>query len=88
MTRTGFVDFLKKHLAPENASFFRERKDFVTRILEAESLLAEALPEKTAPEERLRDEVDLLSSVKGSLTVEVKKVRRDFTGLRAEIGLL
>lgn len=36
----------------------------------------------------MRDEVDHLSSVRGTLCVEMKKARRELTGAPAEVGRL
>lgn len=75
-------------MAAKEAPFHREGKDFETELLEASSLIDALLTEVMARRDRLREEVDHLSSSEETLSVEVKSARWLLTGAQGEIKLL
>lgn len=62
-------------MAAKGAPLDQERRDLDTRLAEAKSLPNAALTKKTAQKNRVWDKLDPLSSVKSTLSVEVKKAR-------------
>lgn len=88
MAKAEFVELLKGRMAAREASFDLECKDLEARLAEAKSLPDVALTEMMAQGDRLRNEVDHLSSVRRTLSVDAKKARRELSSARAEVGLL
>lgn len=60
----------------------------MARLSEAKSLHDAASTEMTAHWDRMTNDVDQFSSVLGTLTIEVKKARWEWTCAKAEIGFL
>lgn len=72
-------------MVAKETSFVRERKNFEARLVEEMSLSDAALTEMKTHPDRVRDEVDHLCSVRGTVSVEVKKTRRELTGAQEKI---
>lgn len=83
--KTDFIELSKGRMAAKEASVVQKRKEFEAKHVKARPLLHAVLTELTAQLDRLSDEVDHISSVRGMLSVEMKKDGRELTRARAEI---